>query len=92
MSSPRGEVEVVRQQWRSQNSNSRWEWEWSPDATAVGRCGEPSSAREAIRQATLLAAGKQPAWLAQAAAQGERELSSADGVEVSQAEEGGDAA
>ena len=92
MSSPRGEVEVVRQQWRSQKSNSRWEWEWMARRSGQRQWREATSAREAIRQATLLAAGKQPAWLAQAAAQAERELSSADGVEVSQAEEGGDAA
>jgi hypothetical protein len=53
---------------------------------------QASSAREAIRQATLLAAGKQPPWLTQAAAQDERELSSTDGLEASEVGEGGDAA
>jgi hypothetical protein len=91
LSSPRGPVEVVRQQWRSQKSNSRWEWEWMARRSGQRQWRQASSGREAIRQATLLAAGKQPAWLAQAAAQAERELSGADDLAASEAEEGGDA-
>ena len=92
LSSPRGEVEVVRQQWRSQNSNSRWEWEWMARRSGQRQWRQATSAREAIRQATLLAADKQPAWLAQAAAQAERELSNTDDLVTSEAEGGGDAA
>jgi hypothetical protein len=91
VSSPRGELEVVCQQWRSQRSNSRWEWEWMARRSGQRQWRQATSAREAIRQATLLAAGKQPPWLAQAAARAERELSSTDGLETSEAQEGGDA-
>jgi hypothetical protein len=91
LSSPRGPVEVVRRQWRSQKSNSRWEWEWMARRSGQRQWRQATSAREAIRQATLLAAGKQSAWLAQAAARAERELSSTE-VEASEAGEGGDAA
>jgi hypothetical protein len=88
VSSPRGPVEVVRQQWRSQKSNSRWEGEWMARRSGQRQWRQATSAREAIRQATLLAAGK----LAQAAAQAERELTSTHDLETSEAEEGGDAA
>jgi hypothetical protein len=73
---PRGPVEVVRQQWRSKRAGSRWEWEWR-----ARRCGKRewrpgSTAREAIRQATLVPAGKPPKWLVDAAAQAAKELAS----------------
>jgi hypothetical protein len=92
LSSPRGPVEVVRQQWRSQKSSSRWELERMARRSGQRQWRQATSAREAIRQATLLAAGKQSAWLPPAAAQAERELRSVDEVEASEVEEGGDAA
>jgi hypothetical protein len=62
-----------RQQWRSQKtSDSRWRWEWLARWRGQKTWREASSAQEAVRQATLIGAGKQPAWLAQAAADAER--------------------
>lgn len=73
---PRGPVELVRQQWRSQRAGSRWQWEW-----LARRAGQPdwrqgATAREAIRQATLLPPGRRPGWLTAAVADAERALSS----------------
>jgi hypothetical protein len=74
VSTQRGPVEVVRQQWRSQRAGSRWQWEWL--ARRGGQCDwkQGSTAREAIRQATLLAPGKQPGWLTAAVDEAERGL------------------
>lgn len=71
---PRGQVEVVRQQWRSQRPGSRWNWEWL--ARRVGRRDwrQGPTAREAIRQEVFLAPGKQPKWLLDAAARASAEL------------------
>ena len=76
---PRGPVEVVRQQWRSQRAGSRWQWEWLARRGGQRDWKQGSTAREAIRQATLLAPGKQPdgsprrsrgrAWAERAAAE-----------------------
>lgn len=74
ISSPRGAVEVVCQQWRSQRRDSRWEWVWIARRRGQMEWRQATSAREAIRQATLVAAGKHPAWLVQAAARAGREL------------------
>jgi hypothetical protein len=85
--SPTGEVEIVRQQWRSHKVNSRWEWVWIARRRGQTQWRQGRTAREAIRQATLLAAGKQPAWLAEAAARAERELSRPRGLEDLEGEE-----
>jgi hypothetical protein len=71
---PRGPVEVVRQQWRSQRAGSRWDWQWLARRRGLGDWRQGSAAREAIRQATLLPAGKQPAWLLEAATRATQEL------------------
>jgi hypothetical protein len=71
----RGPVEVVRQQWRSQRAGSGWQWEWLARLRGQRDWKQGSTAREAIRQATLLPPGKQPGWLAAAVAEAERELS-----------------
>jgi hypothetical protein len=71
---PRGPVDVVRQQWRSQRAGSRWEWEWLARRGGQRDWKQGSTAREAIRQATLLAPGKQPGWLTAAVAEAERGL------------------
>jgi hypothetical protein len=63
---------VVRQQWRSQRAGSRWEWEWLARRGGQRDWKQGSTAREAMRQATLLAAGKQPGWLTAAVAETER--------------------
>jgi hypothetical protein len=75
VATPRGPVEVVRQQWRSQRAGSRWAWEWLARRRGQRDWKQGTTAREAIRQATLLAPGKQPGWLAAAVAEAERELS-----------------
>ena len=72
VSTPRGLVEVVRQQWRSQSAGSRWQWEWVARRRGQRDWKQASTAREAIRQATLLPAGKQPGWLTAAVDEAER--------------------
>jgi hypothetical protein len=67
---PGGQIEVVRQRWRSQRPGSRWNREW-----LACRAGQRDSRpREAIRQAVLLTPGKQPKWLLDAAARAGAEL------------------
>jgi hypothetical protein len=67
-------VEVVRQQWRSQRAGSRWQWEWLARRGGQRDWKQGSTAHEAIRQATLLAPGKQPGWLTAAVDEAERGL------------------
>ena len=71
----RGPVEVVRQQWRSQRAGSGWQWEWLARRRGQRDWKQGTTAREAIRQATLLAPGKQPGWLTAAVEEAERGLS-----------------
>ncbi len=71
---PRGPIEVVRQQWRSQRAGGRWQWEWLARRAGQRDWRQGSTAREAIRQAVLLAPGKQPKWLLDAAARASAEL------------------
>jgi hypothetical protein len=68
VSSPRGPVEVVRQQWRSQRPGSPWNWDWLARRAGQRDWRQGSTAREAIRQAVLLAPAKQPKWLLDATA------------------------
>jgi hypothetical protein len=75
ISTPRGPVEVVRQQWRSQRAGSRWQWEWLARRSGQRDWKQGSTAREAIRQATLLPSGKQPGWLTAAVDEAERGVS-----------------
>jgi hypothetical protein len=72
---PRGPVEVIRQQWHSQRRGSHWEWEWLARRGGQRDWKQGCTAREAIRQATFLAPGKQPAWLTAAVDEVERGLS-----------------
>ena len=72
---PRGSVEVVRQQWRSQRAGSRWQWEWLARRGGHRDWKQGTTAREAIRQATLLAPGKHPGWLIAAVEEAERGVS-----------------
>jgi hypothetical protein len=74
VSTPRGAVEVVRQQWRTQQPMGKWRWEWLARRQGQRDWRQGTTAREAIRQATLLPAGKQPGWLLEAAAVAEKEL------------------
>jgi hypothetical protein len=72
VATPRGPVEVIRQQWRSQRAGSRWEWECVARRAGQRNWKQGSTAREAIRQATLLAPGKQPGWLTAAVEEAEK--------------------
>jgi hypothetical protein len=74
VTTPRGLVEVVRQQWRSHRGGSRWEWEWLARRSGQRDWRRGTTAREAIRQATLLAPGKQRKWLLDAAVRATAEL------------------
>jgi hypothetical protein len=67
-------VEIVRQRWRSQRPGSRWNWEWLARRVGQRDWRQGLTAREAIRQAVLLAPGKQPKWLLDAAARVSAEL------------------
>jgi hypothetical protein len=60
VSTQRGPVEVVRQQWRSQRAGSRWQWEWLARRGGQRDWKQGSTAHEAIRQATLLARVSSP--------------------------------
>src|ERR1035441_7718835 len=79
VSTPRGPVEVVRQQWRSQRAGSRWQWEWVARRAGQRDWKQGSTAREAIRRAALLAAGKPPGWLSAAVAEAELGVSAQSG-------------
>jgi hypothetical protein len=76
VATPRGPVEVVRQQWRSQRRGSRWDWQWLARRDGQRDWRQGATAREAIRQATLVPAAKQPSWLIEVAAYATRELES----------------
>jgi hypothetical protein len=91
LSIPRGPVEFARQQWRSHRPDSRWEWVWIARRRGQVDWRQAPGAREEIRQATLVAAGKQPAWLAEAAGRAERELSTPPVAADAEAEDGTDA-
>jgi hypothetical protein len=78
---PRGEVDVARQEMRGLRRSSSWTWFWLARRRGTNGWSEASTAREAIRRAILLAPGKHPAWLNDAAAKAERELTAAETVD-----------
>jgi hypothetical protein len=71
---PRGPVEVVRQQVRGIRQGSSWRWFWLARRTGRGDWSEASTTREAIRKATLLPPRKPAAWLLEAATEAERQI------------------
>jgi hypothetical protein len=75
---PRGEVEVAHQEIRGRRRSSSWRWFWLARRRGASEWREASTAREAIRRAILLSPGKLPAWLNEAAAEAERELTAAE--------------
>jgi hypothetical protein len=91
VTTPTGPVEVVRQQWRSQRAGSQWQWEWVARRQGQRDWRQGTTARKAIRQATLLAPGKQPPWLIAAVAETERELNTQPAEEPQASGEGEDA-
>ena len=72
---PGGPVDVVRQQWRSQRPGSLWQWELLARRDGKRDWKQRTTAREAIRQATLLPPGRQPGWLTAAVEDAERGMS-----------------
>ena len=59
---------------RGLTRGSSWTWFWLARRTDSSTWSEPSATREAIRRAMLLPPRKLPAWLHNAAANAEREL------------------
>jgi hypothetical protein len=76
---PRGEVEVARQEMRGLRRDRSWKWFWLARRRGSGGWSEATVAREAIRKAMLLPPRKLPAWLDEAADEAERRLT---GVET----------
>src|SRR5436305_8735307 len=64
---------------RGLRRGSSWRWFWLARRTGSGGWSEASTAREAIRRATLVPPGKLPAWLTGAAAEAEHELTAPTG-------------
>ena len=73
----RGHVEVARHQMRGLRRASGWAWFWVARRKGLGEWCDGSTAREAIRRATLLPPRKPPAWLGEAAADAERQIMTA---------------
>ena len=63
IATPRGAVEVVRQEMRGLRRGSGWTWFWLARRQGKVDWSEASTAQEAIRRATLLPAKKPPGWL-----------------------------
>ena len=78
VATPRGEVEVARQEMRGLSRGSSWTWFWLARRRGTSGWSEASTAREAIRRSILLSPGKHPAWLNEAAAEAERELTAGE--------------
>ena len=74
MGTPRGPVEVLRQQVRGLRRNTGWTWFWVARRAGHTDWHEASTPAEAIRRAILLPARKPPAWLREAAASAEAQL------------------
>lgn len=66
VTTPRGAIEIVHQQWRSHRPDSTWEQVWLARRRGQRDWRQGTSAREALRHAALLPSGKQPAWLSEA--------------------------
>ncbi|HEY2438458.1 MAG TPA: hypothetical protein VGH93_14850 [Solirubrobacteraceae bacterium] len=71
---PRGPVEVVRQEMRGQRRGTGWRWFWLARRAGTVDWHEASTLAEAIRRSILLPAGKPPVWLREAAATAEQQL------------------
>ena len=75
---PRGEVEVVREEQRGLRRGGSWRWFWLAHQKGRGGWSEATTAREAIRRALLLPPRKLPAWVNQAAAEAERRITAVE--------------
>jgi hypothetical protein len=74
---PRGAVEVARQEVRGLRQGSSWQWFWIARRQGRVDWSEASTVREAIRRAMLLPPRKPPAWLGNAATEAERQITDA---------------
>jgi hypothetical protein len=70
---PRGPVDVLRQDMRGLRQHS-WTTFWLARRSGQTDWCQATTAREAIRKATLLPSRKPPAWLREAAASAETQL------------------
>jgi hypothetical protein len=71
---PRGPVEVVRQEARRLRRNTGWTWFWMARRAGNVEWHEATTPAEAIRRAILLPARKPPSWLREAAATAQAKL------------------
>ena len=71
---PRGEIEVLRQEMRGLRRGSGWSWFWLARRKGRTDWSEASTTREAIRRALLLPPRKLPRWVDGTAARAEREV------------------
>jgi hypothetical protein len=85
---PRGSVDVLRQQVRGLRRNSGWTWSWMARRAGHRDWHEASTPAEAIRRAILLPARKPPEWLRQAAATAEQQLLAEDRSEAERSTDG----
>lgn len=74
MGTPRGPVDVGRQQVRGLRRNSGWRWFWVARRAGSVDWQEASTPAEAIRRAILLPARKPPEWLREAAQAAEAQV------------------
>ena len=68
---PRGRVEIVRQEMRGLRKSLGWRWFWVARRAGQQDWCQASTAREAIRRATLLPPRQHVRWLDDAAAEAE---------------------
>jgi hypothetical protein len=83
---PRGEVEIARQETRGSRRDTGWRWFWLARRKGSGPWSEATTVREAIRKATLLSPSKAPSWLDEAAATAERQITGTGAESASTAE------
>lgn len=88
MTTPRGSVEVARQEMRETRRNSGWRWFWMARRAGHVDWHEATTAAEAIRRAILLPARKLPPWLREAAATAEQQLLAEDQSDTAETAEG----
>ena len=75
---PRGGVEVLRQEMRGLRRGTSWTSFWLARRKGSSGWSEASTAREAIRRAMLLPPRKLSGWLNEAAAEAERQLTAVE--------------
>ena len=74
VSTPRGPLQVVRQEMQGLKRRRSWTWFWRARREGKTDWSEASTAVEAIRRATLVGPGKFPSWLNDVGRQAERAL------------------